>query len=152
MLPNHYNSLTKHLLAFLTLFNGRRPSEVSNATITNYKSISEESKYSTDDDNSISVFTVCAPKNGVKVPIVIPKFAKIAVDMLLTMRPVFNVQGSRLLSKIDGSVFNTTNLISGFKSLLKLKNPDAFNANGLRHYWATMSQKHPEIKNTFQNI
>lgn len=73
-----YNALAKLLLAFLTAFNGRRPSEVTYATIENYLSTITPNV-----DGSLSVFTVLAVKNNVKVPIVVPKFVQTAINLLL---------------------------------------------------------------------
>lgn len=128
-----FDKLTKYLLAFLTTFNGWRPSDVQNATIANYESLEI-------DANNLAVFKVSAAKNGVRVPILVPDFSRVALSSLLKLRKTIGVKGDLLLGKRDGTPCNTNDLIAKLKEPINSKQPEDFSANGMRHYWATITQ------------
>src|SRR5436190_412258 len=140
-----YNTLIKLCIPFLITFNGRRPSEVVYSKIENFSTLQTrpdpENK-----DTSLAVFNVAALKNNIKVPIITPGFVQQAIEDLLEHRLILNVKGNLLLGKLDGTAYNGSNLIAKLKSGLNLQKPEFLTANGMRHYWATISQKDPEIK------
>lgn len=139
-----YDKLCKASLAYLIAFNGRRPSEVAYATVFNYENLNIQGNEN--DEETLCVFNVTALKNNVKVPIIVPRTVRIAINTLLKYREYFGVSGNLLLCRQDGTAYNGTELISKFKSQMQLKKPDDFTANGLRHYWATISQMNPDLK------
>lgn len=141
----NYNLLTQALVAWLTAFNSRRPSEVAYATLQNYEKRIHK-KTTPEDDEPLAVFTVAATKNDVRVPVIVTPLAEKALLFLVKCRSKLNIQGQLLLGKEDGSAYNGSNLISKFKTRMKLEKPQDFCANGLRHYWATQSQKDPNVK------
>lgn len=135
-----FSALVKAVLAFLVAFNGRRPGEVSGATIEDYKTLQ------TNEGDKLSVFMVVATKNDTRVPIITPEIVKTAINKALQFRNHFQIPGILLFPKKDGTAYNGSHLINEFKSKITLKNPKDLTANGFRHYWATETQKNPLIK------
>jgi len=138
-----YLTLTKLCIAFLIAFNGRRPSEVVYAKIENFSNLKISSDLRID---NLSVFNVAALKNNLKVPVITPNCARIAIETLIEHRQSLNIKGDLLFGKPDGTAYNGSDLITKLKSNMTLENPKHLTANGMRHYWATISQKNPEIK------
>lgn len=140
----NYHTLVKAALAFLVAFNGRRPGEVSNATLDNYKSL--QKKTNSNDGDDLSVFMVTATKNDTRVPIIVPKTILMAINDIVKFKSHFKMPGNLLFPSKDGSAYNGSHLISVFKNKMPLQNPKDVTANGFRHFWATETQKNPTIK------
>lgn len=136
---HNYNKLTKIVVAFLIAFNSRRPSEVTNAKLSDFLKIKSSNE-------SLSIFTVTAPKNKMKVPIMVPKNVLKCINNLVKNRETVKINSLLLFCKLDGSAYVGTNILRSFVAKMKLENPKHFTANGLRHYWATNSQSNPELK------
>lgn len=147
MTVQNYNCLAQSLLAFLIVFNGRRPSDVAHATLQNYQTLS-----SSGESESLSVFKVKAPKNKKIVPVLFPAFAKVGIELLISNRKELLIKGDLLFGKPDGSCYIGTDVIHSFKIHMKLEKPDHISANGIRHYWATVTQPHLEVKRYMAKI
>lgn len=139
-----FDNITQATLAFLIAFNSRRPGEVAHATVDNYKNIVFDADKT--QNEPLAVFYVAATKNDTKVPIIVPHVTYIATEAILKCRSHFKIPGNILFSTLNGSAYNGSEVLSKFKSKLPLKKPDDFTANGIRHFWATMSQTDSELK------
>lgn len=139
-----YTNLAKAVIGFLVAFNGKRPSEVSYAKVENYATLTQS--IDSKNGNNLGVFTVAASKNDVLVPVIVPHFAQAAITALLNHRTQLRVQGNLIFSDVNGKAIHGSKLLNEFCAELDLNKPQFFTANGLRHYWATESQKDPNIK------
>lgn len=135
--------LSKMTLAYLVAFNSRRPSEVAYSTESNYSKIE---KTTSENGEELGVFKVVATKNDVKVPIIVTHDAISAIDCLLRFKKTFKIKNDFIFSTLEGNPYNGSTVLSQTKLILQLKNPEHFTANGIRHYWATISQLDPTLK------
>lgn len=156
--PVSYDNLAKTVIAHLIILNRRRPGEVVRARLHHYTTIydnekvnslnnmvlTEEEKKSAEE---LMLFHVPG-KNVRKVPCLITKIMKKAIDSLLTSRKKVGVDRSDFLFPnpvfyLQNGVsptYDGTKIIDEVKQQYNLKNPKDFTATGLRHHCASMSQ------------
>lgn len=150
----NYENLAKTIISYIITLNRRRPGEVVDITLDNYKTVDINNDYGlldetvlTDEEKKtgmeLSIFYIAANKNKKKVPVLLTKIMKEGIDTLLETRKEVGVKNELLFGRPGGKEkFDGTVVLRELKNKANLKKPDHFTATGLRHHAATSSQLH----------
>lgn len=157
--PTNYEALAKDLIAHIIVLSRRRPGEVVNAKMIHYEAVIQNDAISktkeyvlTDEERQsgeeLSIFHVPG-KNTRKVPIILTKSMRSALDALIASRPKIQIESPLLFARPDSDItYDGTKVLENVKKRFPLIIPEHFTATGLRHHAATNSQLH-ERNDTF---
>lgn len=150
----HYEKLAKILIAYIITLNRRRPGEVVQITLDNYKTLDVNKDYGlleqtalTDEEKKTSkdllIFYIAANKNKKKVPVLLTKQMKEGIDTLLHCREDLGIKNNLLFGRPGTSdSFDGTVVLRELREKVTLQKPHHFTATGLRHHAASSSQLH----------
>lgn len=157
--PANYEALAKDLIAHIIVLSRRRPGEVVNAKMVHYEAVLQNDTITqmkeyvlTDEERrcgeELSIFHVPG-KNTRKVPIILTKSMRSALDALTASRHEIQIESPLLFARPDSdATYDGTKVLESVKKRFALTNPEHFTATGLRHHAATSSQLY-ERNDTF---
>lgn len=148
-----YIKLSKMLIAHIIILSRRRPGEVVRASLQHYSTVDKNDEMAAlkesilndsqkKSSSELHIFHVPG-KNTRKVPCLLTKLMKKALDCLLNCRKDVGVSDDNNLlfaRPFCSNLYDGTKIIDEIKSKYKLKKPQHFTATGLRHHAATVSQ------------